>query len=237
MSNYIPTDVFGNTLSNVDFSDYIDSLDTKYVNEKDDTIENLKVVKEPKDDLDVVNKIYLNTKFKVISNTVSDLDQSLRKFTSDEITTVNNKNKLLEKNIKDELQKVNLKVQNIYIHELEKNKCKEYRDILNKFKPVFWISAMLPYGFEYSPKEFWMFQDLTGSTTDIIGHPYLKSDKNHNTGIYFDGESRIISKYEFKDIFSLFILCRKNTKKSGRLITGKWGNNVVGFWHDAVDFV
>jgi uncharacterized alkaline shock family protein YloU len=221
MSAYIPTNLFGNPLdNNISFSDYIESLDSKYVNEKDDIIENLKIKQEAKDELDVVNKVYLKTQ-------INDLDNK-----------INNKINDLEKSIKLDLDKVNLKVQNIYIREVEKNKRNDYKKFLDNYKPKFWISAMFPYGLQNkNQKEFWMYQDLTGNPVLIVEHPMLKVDENHNVGFYFDGESRIVSNYYFKENFSFIILCRKDKNKPGRLITRKWGNNVIGFWGNATDFI
>ena len=97
---------------------------------------------------------------------------------------------------------------------------------------------MFPFGFENTRNDIWDFQDLSGNGLMIREHPELTMYNEHLIAIYFNTISRIKSQYTFSNEFSFFILCRKaDMNNIGRLITGRWGNIVIGFWNKYKDFV
>ena len=126
----------------------------------------------------------------------------------------------------------------MFLTTLEKEKRKSYHNILIKFKPKFWVTAMFPHGFENNKYEHWEIKDLSNNDVSVRGSPILKMDDDHKLGIYLNGTTRIVSKHSFTDTFTFFIVCRKRNKDDiGRLITGNWGNIVIGFWNNYIDVV
>ena len=255
MSAFIPTNIFGGTLS-FDTDEIKHEIkiysDKKYVNELGDTMKGdlgmnnfiIKHVGDPVDDKDVVNKSYLNSELESkVKKSISSLT-----FTFDnEIKTIKDKLKniyqLDSSTVKEELQMINDKLirltsgnNMIILHTIEKERRKDYNYILQKYKPNFWLSAMFPYSFAYYTHEAWDFKDLSNNGLKIVDVPELKMDVQHHIGIYFDSKCRIKSEYSFSNNFTFFIICRKNNT-TGRLITGKWGNIVLGYWSNHSDVV
>ena len=241
MASFIPTNIGGNALnSGVDITIYTEKIlkqtetrlinplnkniqralhnfenimEDDYLNEKNDTADNLKVKKYAKDDLDVVNRISLIDELK-------------------KVNIVNNKkingNKKLLGDFTDSLNKLNVKISNLYIPQIEQNLRKMYLSIRNKTKPKFWISSTFPYGLGNKQYiEYWYYRNLSDESValKVNGFPMLLIDKGNYIGLYFNRLASISSETSFTNIFTLIILSRREGKK-GRFITGSKGNKV-----------
>ena len=236
MSSSMPVNIAGGTIT-YDTSSLLKQVDNNYVSETGDKMRgNLNMgshkllgIPDPKNNDDAVNLKYVN-KIK------DDNEYKINNI----ITTTNEALKSLN-DVSHDVKKL---MSNSFVHKALNMRLGDYTTISQMDSLKFWASGHYPYGLHSSSG---LFKDCSAYASSTASSNFSDSEKNPDKlnfrgnlkikynefqSFYFDGNSRIVSEYFFKQNYTFFFLAKRSpiSTEAGRLFTSSTQNSVLGWW-------